>query len=188
MHLFWKRGYTATGIAELTDTLGVGRQTIYSAFGDKRRLFEQAVEHYMDTVIEQKVLSALRETTPAIEGFARVFDAWEEAAADPSFPGCLVANSAGELGARDSVVNRRLRREFERIESAFASAIRRARGEGDVRPDVDEVVLARQLLVIGQGVALLAKVRRDAAWVRDAVGAARALVASIRLNVPKLEA
>ncbi len=56
-----------------------------------------------------------------------------------------------------------------------------------MRSGVDEIVLARQLLAIGQGVALLAKARRNAARVRDAVGAARALVASIRINDPKRE-
>ena len=42
--LFAERGYTATSLAELLDGMGIGRSSIYAAYGDKRSLFVEALE------------------------------------------------------------------------------------------------------------------------------------------------
>ena len=47
MMLFWERGYEATSIADLTQALGVTPPSIYTAFGDKKRLFLEAVALYV---------------------------------------------------------------------------------------------------------------------------------------------
>jgi AcrR family transcriptional regulator len=46
MVLFWERGYEETSIGELTAAMGIGAPSLYAAFGDKRSLFEAAVERY----------------------------------------------------------------------------------------------------------------------------------------------
>ncbi|MEM7312514.1 MAG: helix-turn-helix domain-containing protein [Planctomycetota bacterium] len=53
MQLFWRQGYDATGIAELTEELGIGRQSLYGTFGDKRALFLASLERYQDQVMSQ---------------------------------------------------------------------------------------------------------------------------------------
>ena len=45
MDLFWARGYEATGLRDLLDHMGIGRQSLYDTFGDKRSLFLQAIQH-----------------------------------------------------------------------------------------------------------------------------------------------
>ena len=47
MLLFWKHGYDATSLAELTAAMGVTPPSGYTAFGDKKRLFLEAVDHYV---------------------------------------------------------------------------------------------------------------------------------------------
>ncbi len=44
----WQRrhGYEATSIASLTAAMGIRPPSLYAAFGDKRRLFEEVVERY----------------------------------------------------------------------------------------------------------------------------------------------
>ena len=37
--LFWTKGYEETSMRDLEEGLGVGRQSLYSTFGDKRDLF-----------------------------------------------------------------------------------------------------------------------------------------------------
>ena len=47
MHLFWRHGYEATSVAELTQAMGITPPSLYGAFGDKRRLFLEAVDRYL---------------------------------------------------------------------------------------------------------------------------------------------
>ena len=49
MSLFWEKGYEATGLAELLERMGIGRQSLYNTFGDKRSLFVLALSHYYQT-------------------------------------------------------------------------------------------------------------------------------------------
>ena len=44
--LFWTKGYEETSMRDLEEGLGVGRQSLYSTFGDKRDLFLAALDRY----------------------------------------------------------------------------------------------------------------------------------------------
>lgn len=44
--LFWSKGYERTSIADLEEHLGLGRQSIYSAFGDKQQLYAAVLARY----------------------------------------------------------------------------------------------------------------------------------------------
>jgi AcrR family transcriptional regulator len=46
MRAFWERGYEETSISDLTAAMGIAPPSLYAAFGDKRRLFEEALERY----------------------------------------------------------------------------------------------------------------------------------------------
>src|SRR5258705_11377611 len=47
MLLFWRHGYDATSLTELTAAMGVTPPSVYAAFGDKKRLFLEAVDRYV---------------------------------------------------------------------------------------------------------------------------------------------
>ena len=46
MRVFWQRGYEAASITELTAAMGITAPSLYTAFGDKERLFLEAIERY----------------------------------------------------------------------------------------------------------------------------------------------
>jgi len=47
MRVFWNNGYTGTSITDLTSALGINKPSLYAAFGNKEKLFESSIEHYM---------------------------------------------------------------------------------------------------------------------------------------------
>ena len=47
IRLFSQQGFAATSTDELMRVMGVGRQSMYDTFGDKRELFLRALEMYV---------------------------------------------------------------------------------------------------------------------------------------------
>src|SRR5262245_8528467 len=47
--LFWEKGFEATSIADLTDTMGIGAPSLYAAFGSKEALYAEALKHYSES-------------------------------------------------------------------------------------------------------------------------------------------
>src|SRR5213083_2130783 len=79
MELFWLKGYAATAIADLEEATGLGRQSLYGAFGDKRGLFEQVVEHYEQTVLRPGLHDVLEAPGSALGNLERVLGYWQQA-------------------------------------------------------------------------------------------------------------
>src|SRR6201986_529416 len=44
--VFWAKGYASTSTEDLLDAMDIGRQSLYNAFGDKRKLYLEALERY----------------------------------------------------------------------------------------------------------------------------------------------
>lgn len=175
MHVFWKHGYEATGLVSLERATGLGRQSLYGVFGDKRGLFLAVVEHYFSHVLKPG-LDALDAPGSARQNLERVFEGWEALATSPDFHGCLVGNSVPELSARDAEIAAILARKLELMEAAFARALRRAKRDGEVRAELDVKNTARALLTFAQGLSIVARAQRDPSFVRGVVEAARSLL------------
>ena len=98
MRLFWRSGYEATSISDLTKAMGITPPALYGAFGDKKRLFLEAVQRYEQGpgCFGQKALTQEPTAELAIRGLLLGAVA---SFADPKNPrGCLV-----DLGRRRTV-------------------------------------------------------------------------------------
>ena len=176
MTVFWKQGFEGTGLPDLEQATGLGRQSLYGAFGDKRALFGRVVEHYFARVLKPWVIDVLDAPGSARANLEQIFGQWEATAAAPEFHGCLVGNSASELSAKDSELKAVLREKVELMERAFARALMRARRAGEVDAKLDVHATARALITISQGLAVIARVERDPAFVRGVIATARRLL------------
>jgi len=175
MLVFWKKGYEATGLVDLERATGLGRQSLYGVFGDKRGLFLAVVEHYFQHVLAPG-FAVLDAPGSARANLELVFGAWEQAASAPEFHGCLVGNSVPEFGSTDAEVSGVLLRKLELMEAAFARTLRRAKRDGEVPANLDVKNVARSLLTLAQGLAVVARANRDPAFVRGVVQTARSLL------------
>ena len=45
MQCFWRHGYEATSLRDLTGAMGLTAPSLYNSFGDKQQLFGRALEH-----------------------------------------------------------------------------------------------------------------------------------------------
>ncbi|HEY0146371.1 MAG TPA: TetR family transcriptional regulator [Methylovirgula sp.] len=46
MKVLWAKSYAATSTEDLLQAMGLGRQSLYNAFGDNRRLYLEALAAY----------------------------------------------------------------------------------------------------------------------------------------------
>ncbi|MEO7035173.1 MAG: TetR/AcrR family transcriptional regulator [Polyangiaceae bacterium] len=175
MFLFWKKGYEATGVVDLEHATGLGRQSLYGAFGDKRALFLRVVERYFEQVLKPGI-ELLDAPGSARANLEQVFRYWEVTAEAPEFHGCLVGNSVPEFGAKDREMSDVLKRKLELLEGAFARALQRAKRAGEVNANLDARATARSLLALAQGLAVVARVNREPSFVRSVVQTARRML------------
>jgi len=52
MHVFWKQGYEATSLNDLTRAMRINPPSLYAAFGDKEHLYLEALERYQHSRLE----------------------------------------------------------------------------------------------------------------------------------------
>jgi AcrR family transcriptional regulator len=47
MEVFWTHGFEVTSMSDLQRALGIGRQSLYDTFGDRKAIFDEALGHYV---------------------------------------------------------------------------------------------------------------------------------------------
>jgi TetR/AcrR family transcriptional repressor of nem operon len=180
MELFWRQGYEGTSMSDLTQTMGIGRQSLYGAFGDKRKLFVACLERYTEEIFDKALLSILDGDDPPLASIGRVLDAWETYVASDTFMGCLLGKALAELGNQDRELDALLRKKLDRIRKSLERALTRAKEQGELVADTDVRTLARSITAFAQGAAVVCQVWRDPAAVRETLGGARLLLRAHR--------
>ena len=157
MLLFWRHGYEGTSLNDLTAAMGVTPPSIYAAFGDKKRLFLEAVNRYLSgPVTSERIIVEAPTARDAAAGLLRAAALGFTGATTPA--GCLLASSAisgsaaaadvqEELAALRRGIEARLRREDRRRDR------RRRTGPSETEPDV----LAGHVMAVIQGMSTLAR-------------------------------
>lgn len=167
MDLFWRQGYEATSLQDLTEGLGIGKGSLYAAFGSKDGLYAAALQRYCASHAAGLValLDDAVELRPALRTALRSMA--DADAADPE-KGCLLVNAVTERAADPAtadVVGRTMRQ----VESALAGALERAQARGELAAGKDPAALARFLTTFVQGLRVMGKARSAPRVVDDAL-------------------
>ncbi|WP_366344933.1 TetR/AcrR family transcriptional regulator [Paenibacillus amylolyticus] len=159
MKIFWEQGYEKTSMSDLVEHMGIHRRSIYDTFDDKHSLFLQAIDRYRGKV-SATLLAEIKASKTAVKALHKIFDVMiSEAEETPS--GCLIVNSAVELGARDEEVDNRSLESFNETERMFEQIIQWGQREGEFSSDHDAKEIAEYLHNISVGIRAMARTSTD---------------------------
>ncbi|WP_370936774.1 TetR/AcrR family transcriptional regulator [Amycolatopsis sp. cg13] len=157
---FWDAGYAATSLEDLMRVSGLGKGSLYAAFGDKRQLFLRALRSYTDES-HDALRKALSDTPRALDALRLLIEAPID---EPGTRrGCLMANSTCELGNADPEVLAHAHRTYETSTALIRDCVARAQREGDLPAEADPIALARALLAAQQGLVFMSRTGLDTA-------------------------
>lgn len=156
MRVFWAKGYDGTSLDDLSEAMGIGRPSMYGAFGDKEAVFMRCLELFADTVASGplRFLEAPK-VREAILAYMRGVANYTVA---DSCRGCMV-------GAVASLVDDDKVREFvvtkvAASEAAIAQRLQKGIEDGELPPDFP--VLKRARRITNAMLALSARARQGA--------------------------
>jgi len=155
---FWATGYAGTSLDDILAATGLGKGSLYGAFGDKHELFLRVFDDYC-TAVTEAVRQAL--DGPDVGAYGRlralVLAVADATASDICLRGCLLAKATAELAAQDAAVAARARQTFEALEELIASCVAAAQRAGDINPQADPARLGGLLLAVVRGIEALGK-------------------------------
>lgn len=167
MQVFWAKGYEATSLDDLCDATGLGRSSLYAAFGDKHALLLQSLDRY-EEISAQRIADALARPLPIREAIAALLGQFvDQIVAGPGRRGCFIGNCAAELARHDREALARVRRSLERTETQFRDALARAKTRGELPPRANPTALARFFAAGLHGLRLMGKANPDRATLND---------------------
>jgi AcrR family transcriptional regulator len=148
LDVFWRHGYAAASINDLSEATGLSRSSLYQRFQDKDGLFQVVLATYTDRVLRR--MNSTEGSTGRARLEALLRGLLPGVRQRP--PGCLLARSCAELvdlseaGQQGAIVGMNAQREM------LANLLSEAIANGELQADADVDALAWHFLGVSQAV------------------------------------
>lgn len=136
VRLFARQGFASTSTEDLMRIMGIGRQSMYDTFGDKRTLFLTALEMYVTESVNS-ISAELEKPGSTLSAVQNALVTFAEREDLSSAEGCMGLNAVAEFGQRDREVTRIIVAASRRLRQALKLAFKRAIDQGELAPNAD---------------------------------------------------
>ncbi|OAI11551.1 MULTISPECIES: TetR/AcrR family transcriptional regulator [Methylomonas] len=160
--LLLEKGYHATGLKEILDTVQIPKGSFYAYFESKERFAAEAIHHYIEPFI---VRLAGHLQNPELDGLGALKAYYAELIAEVAKTGfkggCLLGNLMGEIGDTSPLCRDALLDAVGRYADLQKTALERGQKDGTVRTDKTAKSMADLMLNGWQGALLRMKVEQS---------------------------
>ncbi|BAH40584.1 MAG TPA: TetR/AcrR family transcriptional regulator [Gemmatimonas aurantiaca] len=168
VEVFWRKGFAPTTTEDLTRAMGIGRQSFYDTFGDKRQCFLDALRAYSRHEIGEQVALLCR-TSPPLAALRLLLQSAITCTPERKGAGCLAMNAAVEFGATDEEVGAILQADAAILQDAVIRRLADAKTDGSLPDTLDVEQAARMVLCTRMGLVLGAKTGQPAAQLQQTI-------------------
>jgi AcrR family transcriptional regulator len=143
LDVFWKDGFAATSLDDLSAATGMNRPSLYGAFGDKRELFIKSYQRYREDA-RTAMAGIFRDELPIRQRLARIYAVALDIYLSGDSPrGCFTVMTAASEAVSDPDIRAMVLEGLAELDKAFAACFRRAKEKGELPANADPVVLAQ---------------------------------------------
>jgi TetR/AcrR family transcriptional repressor of nem operon len=165
MRVFWAKGYAWTSTDDLLAAMKIGRQSLYNAFGDKRKLYLEALDAYQ-RASNSGHLARLNNCSSPLGGIeALLFGLIAEDDRARAL-GCMGVSAIGEFGTADQELVKLRGNAATTLFKRLAERIREAQALGEVDPSINARETAAFWQMTMQGIQVAARAGGDARSLR----------------------
>lgn len=155
--LFAARGYAETSMEDIVQATGVSRYGLYGTFGNKRELFEKALEAFAERMGKRSFLRLLDEDA-SMASIRRIFaERVDDMCCKDAERGCLFIHTSMELVPGNDDIREVLQKFMGRMAKTFSIGLANAQRNGEVRADLDVRAAGDLLTSTMFGLAVLAR-------------------------------
>lgn len=177
--VFAARGYQAASTEALVHALGVNRNSVYAEFGSKEGLFVAALDRYEREVVDG-LLGPLEAADAGLDAVVRFFHALGDAAEHSVGLGCLMCNTAAELGGAAPTLQPIVERHFDRMHRAILNALHGAIERGQMPASQDAATEARFIAAATVGICVMVRAGLPARVAHEAIAGGLAHLEALR--------
>lgn len=157
LDLFWRKGFEPASVAELCAAMEINPPSLYAAFGNKAKLFLEAVNYY-ERVYWKATWERLEQTPDITQAIDRFFSEAAEILLSPSAPcGCMVVLAAINVSPDSTDVIRAVSVLRQEGKDLFEKRLGRAVRENQLPAGTNTAALATVLNTLLEGMSIEAK-------------------------------
>ena len=155
MQLFWEHGFDATGLSDIIKATGLGKASLYAAFGNKQSMYLKALAQYETLMVDSAVHALRSQKHPAMDRISAFLQA-------PITPvdkngdrrGCFLCNASADRGSLDAKTGELVRRGYDKMRRALEKTI------GELANNRDPIAAKRNaqlVLTVYSGLRIMAR-------------------------------
>lgn len=160
LNVFWRYGYNATSMRDLSKCMGINAGSIYSTYGSKRELFLSALEYYNNTAAQR--LDVFMHMDSAAAGIIGVFEHVRDQVLDGTDRhGCFVVNTTLEMAPHDKQMQALVTAAQQQLRDFFKALIRKGQKNTEIDTSLNAADTSELLLNLLVGLRVLTRNNPD---------------------------
>ncbi|AXQ23820.1 TetR/AcrR family transcriptional regulator [Acinetobacter wuhouensis] len=157
MMLFWKYGYEATAMSDLTKALNLTAPSIYSTFGDKSQLFHACLDYYLkheacslDLIFQQAETAKV-----AIEIY--LYENLKKLLQQDKPTGCMLVTATMNCSEQHQPLQHDLLLKRQQVKEKIYQRLQQGVEDGDLSSDADIQAMTDYYSTVIQGLTMQAR-------------------------------